>query len=322
MDYIYAGTKARTLETTLLTDTQLEVLLGSSSLDDFYRNLQDTFLAPYLADAENDTPFSHILERVVTDTKQELATIAPEPHLLDILWIKYDYYNLRALIKGEIAGLDDIALREHCFTTGIYDRDRLIAAFRHNEIGQLDERLADALKEARQYTTVADIDLVMNLHYLTTARSMAHASGNMFVIEYVTRLIDLFNVTAALRTAGFKDTPIRDIFIEGGTFHRRELTQTEDALQQLNRIGGPERWREAREQYQTDGSFALIEKTKDDYMNQWLKEQSYEIFSPAALFAYFTAVKNNVQLLRAIHVGKDVELEEHEIRQNLRTLYQ
>ena len=319
-DYIYAGTKAKTLETYLLTDTQVELLLGSRSLGELFRNLQDTFLAPYTTEYDRDQ-FSRMLEHVIEDTKRELVDMAPQPALLDVLWIRYDFYNLRALMKGDIAGLSDEDITPLCFTIGLYSPAQLVAAYRHDRLAMLDERLNSAYKEAQQYKNIGDIDLVMNLHYLTTIRDMAATYANEFVTQYVTRVIDLFNLISSLRISAFEQTPVRDTFIDGGTFHRRELESTDSTLEQFPRLGGPDLWKEALDEYRSSGSFSLIEKAREDYFAGWLKERSYEIFSPAALFAYFTAVKNNVQTVRAIHVGKDVGLEEHDIRHTLRKTY-
>lgn len=319
-DYIYAGTRARTLENTLLTETQREMLVGAKSVAEMYRNLHDTFLAPYLAE-HDESELSSILEQSITDTYHDLRTMTPEPELLNILWLKYDFYNLRAIIKGDLRGLDDDMIKGLCFTTSVYPPEALLAAYRDDNLGGLDERLESARREAASYTSIADIDLIMNLHYLTAIRDMAAVLDNDFVRGYVLRLIDLFNLKAGLRLANF-DVNVRDMFVEGGTLYRSSLENVDNIAAELQRYGGPQHWKEALEEYRSSGSFALIEKAADDYMNQWLKEQSYDIFSPAPLFAYFNAKKNNVQMIRAIYVGKEAGLEEHEIRYNLRNLYQ
>ncbi|MEX1026953.1 MAG: V-type ATPase subunit [Candidatus Paceibacterota bacterium] len=319
--YIYAGTRAKTLEHELLNEVQREVLLGAKSIEEFFAGLQDTFLAPYIAREESDRDLSLLLEETVTDAKILLEKIAPEPELLTVLWIKYDFYNLKAAIKGGIAGLTPEEIKAHCFTTGLYAPDKLIQAYQDGRLGTLDERLRRAADEALGYSRIADIDLILNLHYLTTAREMATRSKNPFVRSYITLLIDLFNLKAALRTQAFQDTPVPDMFIEGGTFHKRELEDTEAVLGQFRRIGGPTIWKDAIEKYRANNTFSLIEKVSEDYLAYWLKQQSYEIFSPAPLFAYFSAKKNNVQQIRAIHVSKVAGLPEHDIRAALRNLY-
>jgi len=320
-DYVYAGTRARALEQELLTESQRELLVGAKSVPEMYQNLTDTFLAPYLSE-HDESELSLILEKSIADAREILDAIAPEPALLEILWLRYDFYNLKAIIKSAVAGLPDETITQHCFTIGRYGADRLIAAYHAHQLAIIDTRLEAARAEADNYQQIADIDLVLNLHYLTTIRDIAHKLNNAFATGYVTRLIDLFNLKAALRTHGFTDGNVRDVFVSGGTFHRRELESVDDILAQFPRIGGGPHWKEALDEYRATGSFALIEKASEDYMNWWLKDQSYHIFTLAPLFAYFNAKKNNVQVIRAIYVGKVAGLEEHEIRYNLRNLYQ
>jgi len=321
MDYVYAGTRARALENNLLSEAQREYLVGAKSVPELYQNLSDTFLAPYLSE-HDESELSLILEKSVADTRHTLHAIAPEPELLSILWLKYDFYNLKAIIKGTIAGLSDEVISTHCFDIGVHDTQKLIAAYRNSQLGSLDERLEAARVEAENYDQIADIDLVLNLHYLTSIRDIAARHKNAFIRAYTVNLIDLFNLTAALRRHTFTDINVRDTFVEGGSFHRRELETVDDTLSQFHRLGGESHWKEAIDEYRHSGSFALIEKASEDYMNSWLKQQSHTIFSPAPLFAYFNAKKNNVQMIRAIYVGKVAGLEEYEIRYNLRNLYQ
>ena len=320
MNYVYAGTKARTLETDLLTDTQVELLVGARTVDEFNQNLEDTFLAPYLAEYTGSN-LSAILEASIRDAKRELEAMTPNPRLIEVLWLKYDFYNLKSIIKGDLAGRTDEAILETCFDIGTIEPRVLLAAYRNDDVSRVSSLLEATRREAAAYTTIAEIDLVMNLHYLTAIRGVADELEDEFATEYVTRLIDMFNLMAALRLHNMYEVRVRDIFVDGGSVPRAKLETVESILTAIQRYGGPHHWKDAIEAYHHDGRFSRLEKAREDYMNDWLKWQSHDIFSPAPLFAYFTAKKNNVQLIRAIYVGKVTGLEEHEIRENLRKVY-
>jgi len=320
-DYVYAGTKAKTLETKLLTENQVEMLVGAPTIQEFYKNLEDTFIAPYLAEHNKTKELSEILELSIEQAKKDLMDMIPNPALLTVLWIKYDFYNLKAIIKGDIANTSEKNVLSLCFQIGLYNPKDLYNAYHNQTLGVLDKRLSHASDEALAYKKIADIDLILNRNYLTTARHISQHHKNTFISNYVTRLIDLFNLRAGLRTHGFGATGMSDVFIEGGTFHRRELDNEEHILSQFKRCDTPELWQSALDEYHTTGSFALIDKTAEDSVNNWLKTQSYELFSLAPLFAYFAAIKNNAQMIRAVYVGKITGLTESEIRRTLRILY-
>ena len=121
-DYIYAGTRAKALENQLLSENQMELLLSAKSVDEVHTVLQNTFLAPYLISKDkNKKPSATVaLEECVREAKSVLNSIAPEPELLFILWLRYDYHNLKAIIKGKKAGLNTEEILQSCFNIGIF----------------------------------------------------------------------------------------------------------------------------------------------------------------------------------------------------------
>ncbi len=322
-NYIYASTRAKTLEQELLSESQRELLLGAQSLTELYTNLNDTFLAPYLNEQDgrvSKRPLDQILEQSITDAQKLLESIAPRPAVLEILWLKYDFYNLTAILKGSLSGMERTAIKDLCFAAGVYSPERLLQAFEQNALTRLDPRLSQAAAEANEHSSSAVLSLISNKHYLLAARHLADQSREPFVREYVSFLIDSFNIRAALRIQAQPEMAVTDTFVAGGGTPER-LASVDSALEALSRLGGQPRWTEAIEAYHQHGDFSLLEKGLEDYLAEWLKIQSRDLFSPAPLFSYFTAKKNNVQLIRAIYVGRSAGMAESEIRRILRDLY-
>jgi len=321
--YIYAGTRSTALKRNLLTADQLDVLLGGENFSDSFQSLHETFMAPYVARRESQD-LSLALEEAITDTKKLLQKISPEPELLDILWLKYDFHNLMAIIKGTLAGLGDQELRDRCFTTGKFAPGQLIEKYQADKLNHLDPRLHQAAQEAKNYREVSDIALATNTGYLLAAREIASKHRNNFVREYVGLIIDFYNVQANLRafTYGQIDEAPLPLFIPGGRFTAKDLESVDSILTNLHRIGGrPDFWQEAIDGYRQSRSYFKLEKACDDHLSRFLQQSSRDIFSIAPLFSYFHARKNNVQLIKTILTGKKTNLEEFRIRQILRERY-
>jgi len=116
-------------------------------------------------------------------------------------------------------------------------------------------------------------------------------------------------------------TGIKNIFITGGTIYKKDLEDKKNILEQYKKLGGEKVWDEAIKEFEKTGDFSLLERTADEYTLSYLKEKSADIMSPAPLFAYFSAKKNNAQTIRAVMVAKQAGLPERDLRIILRRLY-
>jgi len=319
--YVYASTLVKTRAQELLNDTQLEMLLTAKSPNEMITSLHDTYLAPYLSGREGGD-VSYALEKSVADARTLLERTAPDPRLLDVLWIKYDFYNLRTIIKGGHAGIPSEDILKQCFTLGLFEPARLLEAYHNNTLSSLNPRLNETARAAATTAESIDIEQIIQSHYFRTAHEMAQECKNSFVRRYIETRIDLFNTLSHLRELVRREhtTSSNNSFVAGGTFNKSELETKEDTIAALYRLGGEHIWREALDAFNNTGTFLLLEKTADEYILTFLDRESFELFSLAPLYAYFTAVKNNAQTIRAIWIGKNRGLSEHDVRHTLRKL--
>jgi len=321
--YIYAGTRAKALEYQLLSEIQQERLLGAKSTDEAFKVLQDTFLAPLLTKHE-ESNLDEAIGQTLALGKNILESIAPEPEILDVLWLKYDFFNLNTILKGKSAGLSSEEIAEKCFTTGKYSIETLITGFDAGTLGRLNTQFKSALREAENVDRVFEKDIVINTHYFKAIQDILFTyPRNIFLRQFVILLIDLFNLTTALRLEKLPDTKIksRDVFITGGTFKESELEGEKQILEQFGRIGGDKYWAEQIKNYKETGDYSLMEKVRDEYIANFLKNASFDVFSPAPLFAYFTAKKNSVQIIKSVMTAKERGMKEEDLRFILRRLY-
>ncbi len=318
--YIYSGSRAKALETRLLSDVQVERLLSSKELPETFKALQDTFLAPYMAEHEK-TDVNKALDQSMLETKNILASISPEPELLNILWIKYDFYNLKAIMKGKKAGFNNEEIVEKCSHASVYTPEKLIQAYDEKKLHLLNKHFNDATEEAESAKEVFEIDIAMNIHYFKAIKDIASTHKNNFVNEYVSLLVDFFNLESSLRLLSLNKMGVKNIFITGGTVYKKDLEGQKNILEQYKKLGGEKVWDEAIKEFEKTGDFSLLERTADEYTLSYLKEKSADIMSPAPLFAYFSAKKNNAQTIRAVMVAKQAGLPERDLRIILRRLY-
>jgi vacuolar-type H+-ATPase subunit C/Vma6 len=320
---MYSAGRIKALETTLLSDTSVERMLGAKSMEEFFKVLQDTFLSEYIPDPQKTT-LSRALRKCMTRTKEFLAEIAPEPELLDVLWIRYDFYNLKTIYKGIRAGLDDEAILERCYKMGKYDIEKLLEWVRSEDLSLLPQEMQEAYRAAEESKQVYEIDRAMNLGYFTMLNRIRKELGNAFIDEYVTLVVDFFNIRTRLRIINLDGLGIADVgdfFVFGGSISRSSLETKENIFQALSRFGEEVYWKESWEEYLKKGHYTMLEREMDNYLVKYIKEKSVHVFSVETLFAFFVARKNNTELVKTIAIGKKSGVSEGELRKMLRRLY-
>ncbi len=322
MTYTYAGPRAKALQNKLLSENELEMLLSAKSFEEAYKNLHQTFFYNYIT---KQTPqnLPYILESVVEDAKKTLISIAPKPHLLDVLWLKYDFYNLGAIIKSTMKSIPEEEIEKMCFKSGKYPPQLLVKKYTEGKMIDTNVHLLHAAKEAKNYKEVSDIGRAMNINYFRAVKEIAENNSDQFVKKYISLIIDLFNVRANLRALSYgkENEPPYPIFISGGSFKREATENKEELLKKFSCIGGESACKECTDEYKETGSLRMIEKRCDEHITQFIKESSYNAFSIAPLFSYFQGVKNNVQIVRIILVAKRTGMSEYDLRKILRRLY-
>lgn len=315
-EYIYAGTSSYTLQQKLLNETQRELLLGTHTYQEFLEALQGTFFGTYLASSKGD--MEKAIRNVLLDAKKSLIALAPEPELMHIMWRKYDFYNLRVMLRrsenGSAAQSEDIL-----FPMGTYSLETLSKVVQSGNFSSLDPFLAAAVKDVKK-NPKASMSAVMDHHYLIYAVQKAAEINNPFLNQYITLLVDLYNLRARLRAASLSEegVPLNVQHVSGGTIPPHNLDRQEDILSRLSKFGTEALWKDAVDAYKERGDFTLIDKTSDDYTMKWLKGQTVDLHSPAPMFGYLANVKENVQFIRAVGIAKYVGLSEKLLRDMVR----
>ncbi len=318
-DYMYAGTRSKTLERMLLSENQKELLVSAKSVDEVCTALYDTYLAGFLS-SSNEHVF-RALSYSVLDAKKTLTTIAPNPRVLDVLWIKYDFHNLKTILKGRSRGLSDEVILGQCYKTGLVKPERLLRLLDEDRLNVVNNHLASAKREAEELSSIIAIDRAMAEGYFHAMYEIAEEVREPFVKRYAVLLIDLYNIKATLRAKHIDGIEIYDVYVKGGSYQKEQLDSEEKILALLSRFGGEKRWSAAIEHLGKTGHYNRIEKLADDYVTEWLREESLDVFTPASLFSFFHGRKNNAQIVQAITTAKQTGMPEGELRAILRALH-
>ena len=318
LDYTYASARTAAMESRLLTASQLELLVSAKGTGEFIAALYDTWLAPYLKRGTN-VAVDQAIDSAMDEAKHALDQIAPEPDILRMLWIKYDYHNLLAVLQGVEAALTDEEILARCYTTGTIAPDQLLRYVHDDDLARHDLTLADTLVKARKVQGAMQDDVVMRA-YFTRARAIAEESDDAFARQYIAAQIDMHNVKALARAYVHPELAPYAASIPGGTIESLPL-DSPVLPARMARYGGISVWKHALQGVLEHNDVATLERTADDTFTDWVKYRSIARDDIADLLSYFHALKNNAQTIRAIDKAKRAGMHEKTLRTILRALY-
>lgn len=312
-DYIYAGTSAYALTSKLLSEAEREKIIGAPTVADLIEVLRGTFFGTYFAGDTRDV--DQALSKAMVEAKKNLDRLSSNPHLLSILWLRYDFYNLKILMKHNSPEYDSTS-EDSFIPLGLHSFAIMERAVKSSNAAALHNTLSSSITGAPK--NLEALDAYLDARYLEAALYEAEQSDEPFAVQYVRLRMNLFVILSGLRAHTRGESPIH---IASSDFSERDIANPELLLARLSHMGFSRHWATAIERYRSTNDFSELDRAADEFVMKWLKRQSISLNSPAPLFAYWHVFRENVQLIRAAHTARKVGMNEKTLREIIRTSY-
>ena len=322
-DYLVISARVKALETGLLTAERMEQILDAKSGEDAGKLLQE-WGYPQL-DPRRPEAMDAALSAVREATLADLAEGTPDARYIDLFKVKYDYHNVKALLKAEAVGT---APDRMLMDMGRVSTAELAEAVRSRELDGLPETLAAAVVEAREVLdTTRDpqlSDIVLDRWMYRDMAQVAEDTGSQFLRGYVETQIDAANLRALIRTLrmGKNADFLAGVLFESGTVEPAAiLAAANHPAGGLNEIYGPTRFAQAAEAGEAalkGGSLTEFEKRCDDAVSDYLAGAQMIPFGEAPLLAYLAARETEYTNIRILLMGRAAGLSPEVIRSRLR----
>ncbi len=249
--YAYAVARVRGLETRLLDRQWIERLLAEDAAGAL-KVLADSAFQEAVSDVDRPESLEGGLVRALAETLSTVAALSPEPELVDLFRVRWDFRNMKSLTKAALLKLPEEAVGPAGEEIGLVDGPGTIAvsvlqkALQDDDLASLPPVLTGAVRAARESYQDSnelagvdrEFDLAMWKHLLTVAGEF----GNEFLAGYFHIEIDLVNVKTFIRIkeAGRDRTDLARAFVPGGTldlsFFEAHLGEPVDALRAQPRV--------------------------------------------------------------------------------------
>lgn len=321
-DYLSVSARVRALENDLITAERMEQLLAARTDDEAVKLLQ-SFGYPEL-DLAHPEAMDEAIGAVRLATLDDLAASLPDAGYLDVFKIKYDYHNVKALLKAEAMGTDAGRILTDLGRVGAA---ALKETLRTGE-GDLPGRLGEAAAEAREVLdTTRDpqlSDVVLDRWYYRDLLDATDATGSDFLRGWVRIQLDAANLRALVRTLRMGKTAdfLRGVLVDGGDVGSDELLRVSaNGGSGLAELYAPTRLADAAEsgaEALRGGLLTEFEKRCDDAVTAYLEDARLIPFGEAPVLSYLASRETEYTNLRIALMSRAAGIPADVIRSRLR----
>ena len=323
-NFIQSSVRIRHAEKKLLTKQQLQRLADAKNLEDAIKLLNETSYSSELSKLDRPENYEQVLSEVLNKTYKEAMEISPEKSLVEILSCKYDYHNLKVLVKENI--LKEKFDSMYCMLDG-----NEIEAFRESALKN-DEGLSKDFKECLDFFETTkdpqDIDIFIDKKYFEKVLSLAEDFKLEMITEYFKAMIDFINLRTFIRCRKqnqVKET-LEKVLIKGGDidtdkildmfYEDIEILPIKLKAYKIGRVLS-----KIVEEYKNTNSLNSFEKSMDDYLVEIVRKAKSIHYGAEVIFSFLFAKELEIKNLRLILVGKVNGLSADFIKERLREVY-
>ncbi|GIM29552.1 ATP synthase subunit C [Clostridium polyendosporum] len=329
MQFAQVIPRLRVLETRLLDKAKFDRMIDASSAQEVLRVLQETEYANVMHNVKRAEDYEMILSGELKRVYQLIYNISPVKEVVDVMAIKYDYHNLKVLLKEKFLDKDFSNMIIH---VGKVEVSKLKYAVDNEYYRDLEATMRKSIEEVViDFTSNKDpqrIDIIFDKYMFEEMVQISKNIGDRFLEKYIESWIDLTNIRTLLRIK--KQNKSREFFlsviIKGGTIDKDKLLallsdSVENIPGKLFYTNYAEILRVGIEAYSKNGSVNILEKLSDNYIMEFMKNAKYVSFGIEPLIAYTFAKESEIKIIRIIMVGKLNNIAGEVIRERLRDCY-
>ena len=329
MQFTQVIPRLRVLETRLLDKAKIDRMIDSSSANEAVKVLRETEYANVMSNVKRAEDYEEMLKNELKRIYNEVYDMSPSKELVDIMSIKYDYHNVKVILKGMFLEKDFSNMLIH---VGKTEADKLNGIINNNSLVDLDAIMRSGVEEViEDFNSKKDsqrIDIILDKAMFEEMKSIAKELNDKFTSDYISALIDLTNVKTLLRVKRQNKSRefLLSVIIDGGNIDKDTLVQlltdsTENISSKLSFTNYVDVLKNGIEEYIKNGSASLLEKLVDNYIMEMMKSAKMIPFGGEPLLAYIYAKETEIKVIRIIMVGKLNNITAEVIRERLRDIY-
>ena len=311
--------RIRAMENRLLTRERLDRMIDARD---------DSEARKVLAECgyREDVSLDEALRQARAQVFYDLEHAVPDPRLVGIFQIKYDYHNAKAIVKAEAVGADPERL---LLAGGRYDPRELLERWRREERLPGAQEFVRAMEQAK--AVLADsrdpqqADLLLDRACYEEIGRLARELDSPFLQGYVRLSVDAANLRAAVRIhrMGKEGEFLRQALLPGGNVPPQTVAAArQEALDEVFASGTlAEAARMGSKLLQAGGTLTEFERECDNAVTAYLADARRVPFGEEPVIGYLYAREQELTAVRSVFAGRAAGLDGETIRSRLRNTY-
>ncbi len=321
--YAYVTGRVRGLEKHLLKEADFTRLKESEGLKQAVLILAKSY--PYseslkrISQAED---FEEGLEEELRRSRVELKSFSPQPELVNLFWLEYDFHNIKVLLKvkgqRELSKkVDESKWEKYLSKAGSIQIGLLQeAVYRENFLdlpGKFKDLISEIITSIKKEFHPLKIDTFLDKKFFEVLSLKLREYDDPFLDGLGKKLIDRFNIEAFLRMKLWgretKRNFLEEIIAEGGGVEKKRLVdiaeQSENSLvEELKSTEYSYPLQKALEEWKNKRNLSRLDDFFDKNILKYTRVGLYITFGREPLINYIFLKKNELKRLRKILRGK------------------
>lgn len=327
--FVQAVSRIRAIENKLLDNAKLNRMIESSTADEAMKVLAESEYSQFMGNVKRVDDYEILLSEELKRVYSLMYDISPVKIAVDILSLKYDYHNLKVLFKAKALNKDFDYLLIPIGKTDLNLLKDAIFNKNYIDLSKIMRSGIEKLEEEFEHTKDPQkIDLILDKYMYEEMFQLAKEFGDKYTLSLVQKNIDLNNVLSFLRIKKQKKDRefLKEVILDNGTIDMDVYLayfndSPENFASKLSYTDYGNLLREGVEEYSKSGKLNRLEKLRDNFIMQVIKDAKYVSFGVEPLIAYIYAKESEIKAIRTIMVGKLNNIEPDVIKGRLRDIY-
>ena len=323
-DYLYISARLRAMERNLLSSARMDRMIDAPTAEDAAKVLGEIGYGDINLASEKSLNEALAVER--EKVLGDLSTQVPDPQVVDVFRVKYDYHNVKTMLKALAVGSRPERL---LVDAGRIPAGKAAEAMREGRYDALPGILPQAAAEAADVLhSTGDpqrSDFILDQAYYREMLSLGEAVGSGFLLRYVRASIDSANLRSAVRTLRMKKGGdfLKKVLFTGGTIPTDKIlaAAVNGNLEELYRSTDLRTAAELGTEAIAGGSLMGFEKACDDAVTATVAQAKRVPFGIEPVVGYLAAKEIEFTAVRIILTGRMAGLSGEAIRERLRETY-
>lgn len=324
MEFAKVIPRLRVFETRLLDKAKLDRMIDSSSAEDVIKILKETEYSNIMTNVKKAEDYENMLSLELERVYKELYDMCANKKIVDIMSIKYEYHNIKVLLKGKFLNKD---FSDILIPIGRMDIVKFKNIIIENDYSDLTKTMRLGIEETiTRFNLTKDsqlIDMILDMYMFEELREIAQELNDKFITKYIKAQIDLTNIRTLLRVKNQNKERdfLQRALIKGGIIDIDTLISLfNDAASNIPvKLSHTDYYEMLKNNTTYEGG--VLEKSMDNYIMKLMKDAKMIPFGMEPIIAYIYAKETEIKVIRIIMVGKLNNINAEIIRGRLRDVY-